>query len=66
LEKSGLGFICEPDDIDEIKKALLKMLQIFKQNGSIPIEPDLSYISRFDRVNLTQQLSNIFDKAIGK
>lgn len=66
LDKSGLGFICEPDNIDEIKKTILNMLHIFKQKGSIPVDPDLSYISKFDRVHLTQQLSNVFDKAICK
>ena len=58
VEESGAGFICSPDDINEIKETILKVYNNYK-NGSLPIPSD-EIVEKFRRDNLTEVLTKQF------
>ena len=49
------SFITEPDNVDEIKDALLKVYKLFKE-GKLP-KPDEEFVQNFRRDFLTEQLA---------
>lgn len=63
IMKSGLGFVCEPSNIEQIENVLLK-LYIENSQGGISVTPDASFINLFERKILTQKLSAIFSDLI--
>ncbi len=58
VEESGAGFVCDPDNIDEIKNTIIIIFDHFK-NGSLPIPTD-EVLERFRRDNLTELLTKQF------
>ena len=58
VEESGAGFVCSPDNIDEIKNTIIKIFNHFK-NGSLPV-PSTEILERFRRDNLTELLTKQF------
>lgn len=58
VEESKAGFICSPDDVNEIKETILKVYENYK-NGSLPIPSD-EIIEKFRRDNLTEILTKQF------
>ena len=58
VEESGAGFICSPDNIDEIKNTILKVYELYK-NNSLPV-PSEEVLQKFRRDNLTELLTKQF------
>ncbi len=55
IEKTGLGIICNPDNIEESANILKNVLD----NG-ITLNSNIDFIKKYHRKNLTKQLSEIF------
>ena len=62
IEESGAGFICSPDNIDEIKNTILKVFNHYK-NGSLPVPSD-EVLERYRRDNLTEILTKQFQQKL--
>ena len=58
VEESGAGYICSPDNIDEIKNTILKIYQDYSSN-SLPTPSD-EVLEKFRRDNLTELLTKQF------
>lgn len=58
IEESGAGFICSPDNIDEIKNTMLKVYEQYK-NNSLPVPSD-EIVEKYRRDNLTELLTKQF------
>jgi len=58
VEESGAGFICSPDNVDEIKNTILKVYELYK-NNSLPV-PSEEVLQKFRRDNLTELLTKQF------
>lgn len=63
IMRSGLGFICEPTNIEQIAVTVLDLVRRHRTQG-IAVMPDHAYIGRFERRNLTRKLSEVLDFAI--
>jgi glycosyltransferase involved in cell wall biosynthesis len=61
LAESGLGTVVHPDDVEGIKRAILRL---YARRGEAP-RANASLIARFDRRTLTGQLASIFDELDG-
>ena len=62
IEESGAGFICSPNNIDEIKNTILKVFNHYK-NGSLPVPSD-EVLERYRRDNLTEILTKQFQQKL--
>lgn len=58
VEESGAGFICSPDNIEEIKNTILEVYNQFK-NNTLPV-PSEDVLEKFRRDNLTELLTKQF------
>ena len=58
VEESGAGYICSPDNIDEIKNTILKVYNDYK-NNKLP-SPSEEVLEKFRRDNLTEVLTKQF------
>ncbi|MFZ1281827.1 MAG: glycosyltransferase, partial [Ignavibacteriaceae bacterium] len=58
IEESGAGFICSPDNIDEIKNTILKVYDQYK-NNTLPVPSD-EIVEKYRRDNLTELLTKQF------
>jgi glycosyltransferase involved in cell wall biosynthesis len=58
VEESGAGFVCSPDNIEEIKNTILKIYEHYKHN-SLPT-PSNDILEKFRRDNLTEILTKQF------
>ncbi len=58
LKEYGASFITKPDDIEEIKQALIKIHDLHK-NKNLPVPGD-DYVKKHDREFLTEQLVKHF------
>jgi len=58
LKDYDASFIVEPEDIEGIKNALLKIFDLFKKN-QLP-SGDKEFIQQFERKRLTQELVKVF------
>ncbi len=58
IEEAEAGIIVAPDDVDGIAKAIVTMYDKFKLN-QLPV-PKEDVIKKYDRVELTDELSKIF------
>lgn len=56
------SFVTEPDNIDQIKDAILHIYKLYKE-GNIPI-PDEKYVESFRRDILTEQLAKQLNKVL--
>jgi len=62
VEEYGAGFICEPDNISEIKKTILTVYELYKKN-ELP-KPDESILQKYRRDYLTEMLSKQFQQKL--
>jgi glycosyltransferase involved in cell wall biosynthesis len=62
VEETGAGFICSPDNIDEIKNTILKVYQHYSSN-TLPIPSD-EILEKFRRNNLTEILTKQFQSKL--
>lgn len=58
LEEAGASFIVDPIDVKGIASAILQLYDLFKEN-KLPT-PDEEVVKKYDRVELTNELSKIF------
>lgn len=58
VEESGAGFICSPDNINEIKETILNIYNAYKE-GTLPTTPD-ELVEKYRRDNLTELLTKQF------
>ncbi|HRP93671.1 MAG TPA: glycosyl transferase family 1, partial [Ignavibacteriaceae bacterium] len=62
VEETGAGFICSPDNIDEIKNTILKVYQHYNSN-TLPVPSD-EILEKFRRDNLTELLTKQFQSKL--
>ncbi len=62
VEEYGAGFICEPDNISEIKKTILTVYELYKKN-ELP-KPDETILQKYRRDYLTEMLSKQFQQKL--
>lgn len=62
VEEYGAGFICEPDNISEIKNTLLTVYDKYKK-GELP-KPDEAILQKYRRDYLTEILSKQFQQKL--
>ena len=63
ITRSGLGFVCEPTNIDQIADTVLGLVRRHQTQG-IAVTPDYTFIGLFERRNLTRKLAEVLDFAI--
>jgi len=63
IKNAGLGYICEPTNVEQIAETVLDLVRQHQQAG-ISVKPNHEYINRFERRNLTQRLADVMDYAI--
>jgi glycosyltransferase involved in cell wall biosynthesis len=59
LKRYGASYIASPDDPDEAANMMERLYKDWK-TGSLP-QPDRSWVSRFDRFELTRNLAELFN-----
>lgn len=64
LIRSGLGFICDPAEPQQIAEQVMSLLQQHRQPDGIAVVPDLDFLNQFDRRNLTEKFSQVLDFAL--
>jgi glycosyltransferase involved in cell wall biosynthesis len=62
VEEYGAGFICEPDNISNIKQTLLTVFQLYKKN-QLP-KPEETILEKYRRDYLTEMLSKQFQQKL--
>ena len=62
IEEYGAGFICEPDNIADIKKTILTVYELYKKN-ELP-KPDETVLQKYRRDYLTEMLSKQFQQKL--
>lgn len=63
IKETNTGIIVEPEDIEGIKNAILKLYHQWK-NNKLKMEPNWENIKQYERKNLTKNLASIFDELI--
>ena len=58
LQEYGAAFITQPDDIEEIKEAIIKIHGLYIQK-KLPV-PKEEFVTKHDRIALTEQLTTAF------
>lgn len=61
LAESGSSLILPPDDVEEISRGLVALLQDWR-SGISPGRPDPSVVASYDRKFLTGRLAQVFDQ----
>ena len=63
LSEYPASFICEPDNVNQIKETIIKIFELYKRNELPQVEDDL--LEKYRRDNLTDQLTKQFNKLLG-
>lgn len=61
IQNLNAGIVVEPENVNAISETLLKLYHKW-EDGKLTIDSDLSLIEKFDRVNITRNLAQIFDE----
>ncbi|HAN39758.1 MAG TPA: hypothetical protein DCQ29_12710 [Chitinophagaceae bacterium] len=59
IEKSGIGIVCDPDDISTSVSSIVNLLT----NGA-NFKPDINYLAKFERKQLSLELANLFKTVV--
>ena len=62
LSECGTAFLCRPDDEEEMVRNLIKIYTTWKKKESSVPPVKKNFLSKFERINLTKQLANEFDR----
>lgn len=62
LASSGLGVTVPPNDVQRLADAIENLYRQLRADGA-GLRPDLAYISRFDRRNLTARFADVLEEA---
>lgn len=65
LEKSGLGFIANNEDVHSIEEQLLRLYRKW-ESGNLLMNPDWEHIRSFERRALTQRLASVFAQTLAQ
>lgn len=65
IHQSGLGFICDPTNVEQIAQALLDLIEKHR-NYSLVVNPNDQFIQQFERRRLTEKLAEVFNFAISR
>lgn len=65
LQKSRLGLLCKPDDVEGMIARLDQAYSAWKKNEDA-INPDWEFINTFDRVKLTGDLGDFFNQILAR
>lgn len=60
IEKGGLGWVCKPGDTHALKQVLLSMMR----QSDTDFYPDITYLSQFDRKELTNRMDQVLRVAM--
>jgi len=63
LHSCGTGLICKPDDVEGMVAILYKVFRAWQQGEKI-VKPNVSFVEKFERKNLTAGLANFFDSLL--
>lgn len=63
LSEYPASFICEPDNVNQIKETIIKIFELYKRNELPQVEDGL--LEKYRRDNLTDQLTKQFNKLLG-
>lgn len=63
IRKSRTGYVYDSSNLEDVKKGWLHIYNLWKEN-KLSINPDMEYISQFDRKILTKKLASIFDQVL--
>jgi glycosyltransferase involved in cell wall biosynthesis len=61
VQQSGLGYISDPSDVDQIAQRLIELVGQFNSDKGILVRPNYEHINCYERRNLTKKLANVFD-----
>lgn len=65
VQQAGLGFTCDPTDVDAIASILSNLLARYRSEGGLRCRPNGEFIERFERSRLTSDLAAVFDFVLG-
>ena len=63
LQQSGVAFLCKPAGVEGMIRELDRVYSAWKNRAAI-MKPDLEFISKFDRLRLTQELGGFFKQIL--
>lgn len=64
VRQSGLGFTCDPTNVEEIAQTLLDLLHKYRSTAELAVEVDEKFIQQFERRILTKKLAEVLNFAI--
>lgn len=64
IKTGNLGFAVESGNIEEGKKQIEKIIELFKKNKLKTVHGNDDFINQFDRKKLTKKLSNLLDSTL--
>ncbi len=63
LEASGIGYVCDPDSVEEVASMLLRLFGLWEKN-SLPGSASASFLETFDRSEQARQMAHIFQSLV--
>ena len=63
LKSSGLAFIADNENPDEIASSLVNLYKNW-QEGKLTVQPNWDYIHSFERRRLTKKLAEVFEQTL--
>lgn len=63
VRQSGTGFVFDSDNEAEVTNGLREMVRKWQQN-ELAVDPDIEYISQYERRNLTGKLAELFNEVV--
>jgi len=64
VQQSGLGFVCDPKNIEQIAQTLMNLLSKYHGASGLIVEPNEEFIRQFEYKVLTKKLANILNFAV--
>jgi hypothetical protein len=61
IEETKTGYVVDSSEVDKIATCIGDIYSRWKQ-GTLEVQPNYEAIRQYDRVNLTKQLSKVFDR----
>jgi glycosyltransferase involved in cell wall biosynthesis len=63
LEASGVGFVCDPDSVEDVSSMLLRLFGLWQQ-GNLPGRASASFLETYNRYEQARQLAHIFQSMV--
>ncbi len=65
IRETKTGYVVESEDVEKIEKALIDIYTRW-QAGTLDVQTNWDAVNQYDRINLTKQLSEIFNRCLGR